>query len=148
MRASLAIAINAGLVTAWLATGAALAAEHEVKMLNQGPNGTMEFQPAAIKAAPGDTVRFIPTDKSHNVEGIKGMLPEGVAPFKSKINEEFVLTLTEPGIYGVKCTPHFAMGMVAVIQAGDAPANLEAAKAVKLPKKAAERIEAAFAELP
>lgn len=147
MRASLAIAINAGLMTAWLATGAALAAEHEVKMLNQGQNGAMVFEPAAIKAAPGDTVRFVPTDKSHNVEGIKGMLPEGVALFKSKVNEEFVLTLTEPGIYGVKCTPHFAMGMVAVIQAGDTPTNLDAAKAVKLPKKSAERMEAAFAEL-
>ncbi|MGI6246524.1 MAG: pseudoazurin [Pseudochelatococcus sp.] len=143
MRASLGIVL-----AAWLVAGGAAAAEHEVKMLNTGKEGAMVFEPAAVRAEPGDTVRFVPTDKSHNVESIKGMLPEGVAPFKSKINEEFVLTLTQPGIYGVKCTPHFAMGMVALIQAGEAPANLDAAKAVKLPKKAAERMEAAFGTLP
>lgn len=130
-----------------LASGPALAAEHMVKMINKDANGNMAFEPAAVTAAPGDTIHFIPTDKSHNVEGIKGMLPEGVAPFKSKVNEEYVLTVTEPGIYGVKCSPHFSMGMVAVIQVGDDPANMDAAKAVKLPAKAAERMNAAFAAL-
>ncbi|MFB2550526.1 pseudoazurin [Ensifer soli] len=130
-----------------MAAGAAAAAEHQVQMLNKGKEGAMVFEPAFVKAAPGDTIRFVPTDKSHNVEAIKGMLPEGVKPFKSKMNEEYVLTVTELGIYGVKCSPHFSMGMVAVIQAGDAPANLEAARAVKLPPKAAERINAGFAGL-
>ncbi|MFD2249176.1 pseudoazurin [Pseudochelatococcus lubricantis] len=143
MRAGLGI-----VAAAWLAAGGAIAAEHEVRMLNQGKDGAMVFEPAAVKAEPGDTIRFVPADKSHNVEAIKGMLPDGVEPFKSKVNEEYVLTVAAPGIYGVKCTPHFAMGMVAVIRVGDAPANLDAAKAVKLPKKAAERMEAAFAALP
>lgn len=128
-------------------TGAAGAAEHEVLMKNKGEAGAMVFEPAVIIAAPGDTVRFVPTDKNHNVEGIKGMLPEGVAPFKSGMNEEYVLTLTAPGLYGVKCTPHVSMGMVALIQAGEAPANLAAASAVKLPGKGRERMEAAFATL-
>lgn len=39
------------------------------------------------------------------------------------------------------------MGMVALVQAGDAPANIEAAKAAKLPPKAAERMKAAFKHL-
>ena len=85
---------------------------------------------AFLRAEPGDTVRFVPTDKSHNVEGVKGMLPEGVAPFRSQVNEEYVLTLTEGGVYGVKCTPHYSMGMVMLIQAGPAPANLDAAAAM------------------
>lgn len=125
----------------------AFAAEHEVKMLNKGETGSMVFEPAFIKAEPGDVIRFIAEDKSHNVESINGMLPEGVEKFKSKLNENFELTVTEPGVYGVKCTPHFSMGMVALIQVGDAPANLEEAKATKTNKKAAERFEAAFAQI-
>lgn len=127
--------------------GAGLAAEHEVKMLNKGAAGTMVFEPAYVKAEPGDVIRFVPTDKSHNVEAIKEILPEGVEVFKSKINDAFDLTVTEAGLYGVKCTPHFAMGMVALIQVGDAPANLEAAKTVKLPKKARERMDAEIAQV-
>lgn len=130
-----------------LAAGAAQAAEHTIKMMNKGESGNMVFEPAAVAAFPGDTIRFIPTDKSHNVEGIKGMLPEGVKPFKSKVNEEYVLTVAEPGYYGLKCSPHFSMGMVALIRVGDTPSNLEAAEAVKLPAKAAERMKAAFETL-
>lgn len=127
--------------------GTALAAEHEVKMLNKGEAGMMVFEPAYVRAEPGDVIRFVPTDKSHNAESIKEVLPEGVETFKSKINEEFELTVTEPGLYGIKCTPHFAMGMVALIQVGDAPANLEAAQTAKMPKKARERMDAAIAQV-
>ncbi len=127
--------------------GAGFAAEHEVHMLNKGETGTMVFEPAFVKAEPGDTINFIPTDKSHNVEAIKEILPEGVEVFKSKINEGYTLTVTEAGLYGVKCTPHFAMGMVALIQVGEAPANLDAAKTAKMPKKARERMDAEIAQV-
>lgn len=130
-----------------LASGTADAAEHVIKMMNKGESGNMVFEPAAVAAQPGDTVHFIPTDKSHNVEGIKGMLPDGVKPFKSKVNEEYVLSVTAPGYYGVKCSPHFSMGMVAVIRVGDGSPNADAARAVKLPTKAGERIKAAFETL-
>ncbi len=66
--------------------------------------------------------------------GHQGHASEGAEPFKGKTNEELVVTFTVPGAYGVKCLPHFAMGMVGLIVVGDAPANLEALKAVKLPK--------------
>lgn len=127
--------------------GTALAAEHEVKMLNKGEAGMMVFEPAYVRAEPGDVIRFVPTDKSHNAESIKEVLPEGVETFKSKINEEFELTVTEPGLYGVKCTPHYAMGMVALIQVGEDPSNLEAAQSAKMPKKARERMDAAIAQV-
>ena len=127
--------------------GTAFAAEHEVHMLNKGEAGMMVFEPAYVKAEPGDVIRFVPTDKSHNVEAIKEILPEGVETFKSKINEEYALTVTEPGLYGVKCTPHYAMGMVGLIQVGDAPANLEDAQTAKMPKKARERLDAEIAKV-
>lgn len=125
----------------------AFAANFEVHMLNKGDAGTMVFEPALTQIAPGDTVTFIPTDKGHNAETILGMLPDSAESFKGKIGQEVVVTFDVPGSYGVKCTPHLAMGMVALVVVGDQPANLEALKAVKLPKKALERFEAAYAEL-
>jgi pseudoazurin len=127
----------------------ALSAEIEVKMLNKGSDGqAMVFEPAAIKAAPGDTIKFIPVDKGHDAAAMKGMIPEGVEEFKGKMNEELSITLDKEGAYVVKCTPHLGMGMVALVVVGEgAPANLDAVKTGKLPKKARERIDAAITEL-
>jgi pseudoazurin len=127
----------------------ALGAEIEVKMLNKGSDGqAMVFEPAAIKAAPGDVIKFVVTDKGHDAASVKGMLPDGVEDFKGKMNQEVTITVEKEGAYVVKCTPHLGMGMVALIVVGDAPpANLDAIKTGKLPKKARQRIDAAIAEL-
>ena len=122
--------------------GGAAAEEHVVQMLNKGDKGAMVFQPDFIKAAPGDTIKFVPTDKSHNAETIKGMIPEGAESFKSKMNEEFSVTLDKEGVYGVKCAPHYGMGMVAMIVVGQ-PVNADEAKAIKQTGKA----KAVFADL-
>ena len=42
--------------------GTGFAAEHEVEMLNKGEAGTMVFEPAFVKAEPGDVIHFVPTD--------------------------------------------------------------------------------------
>lgn len=128
-------------------TGAATAAEHVVEMLNKGEKGTMVFQPDFVQAAPGDTIKFVPTDKSHDAETIKGMIPEGAQPFKGKMNEEVVVTLDKEGVYGVKCTPHYGMGMVALIVVGK-PTNLEQAKAVKQVGKAKKVFEELLGQVP
>ena len=127
--------------------GSAAAADHEVLMLNKGKDGAMVFEPAGVKIAAGDTVTFVPTDKGHNAELIKGLHPEGAAEFKGKMNEKITVTFDAPGAYGVKCAPHVGMGMVGLVVVGDAPADLEAYKGVKVPKKAQERLEAALASL-
>jgi pseudoazurin len=130
-----------------LAAAPAAAANFEVHMLNKGADGaTMVFEPALTKVAVGDTVTFIPTDKGHNAEIIKGVLPDGAETFKGGIGKEIAVTFSVPGVYGVKCAPHLAMGMVAAVVVGD-PVNLDAAKAVKLPTVAKERFEAALAGL-
>ncbi|MFC5387379.1 pseudoazurin [Aquamicrobium segne] len=138
------ILLAAALASGMLAISAqgAAAAEHEVQMLNKGEKGSMVFQPDFVRAEPGDTIRFVPVDKGHDAESIKGMLPEGAEPFKGKINEEIVITVDKEGVYGVKCTPHYGMGMVMLISVG-APVNLEEAKAVKTPGKSKK----VFAEL-
>ena len=130
-----------------LGGGFALAADHEVRMLNKGDKGAMVFEPDFVAAAAGDTLTFIPTDKSHNAESIPGMLPEGAEKFKGKFNEKYTLTLTTEGVYGIKCLPHYGMGMVLLAIVGK-PVNLETAKAVKHPGLARKRFEAIFAQVP
>jgi pseudoazurin len=111
-------------------TGSARAAEVEVKLLNKGADGgLMVFEPAFVKIAPGDTVKFVSTDKGHNAESIKGMFPEGSAPFVGKNDADIAVKFEQEGVYGVKCLPHYAMGMVAMIVVG-APGNVDQAKAV------------------
>lgn len=116
----------------------AFAEMHEVQMFNRSDNGPMIYEPSFLKIAPGDTVRFVPTQPSHNAATIEGMIPAGAQPFKSKINEDFSVTLTAPGSYGIKCSPHFAMGMVMLIEVGEASAPELPAD---LPARAKERFE-------
>jgi pseudoazurin len=133
-------------LAALLLAPAAHAENFDVLLLNKGTEGAMVFEPAFVQAAVGDTVTFISTDKGHNAEGIEGMLPEGFEEFKSKMGADYVLTLTAEGLYGVKCTPHYSMGMVALIQAG-APVNQEALAAVVLKGKAKTRFEPLMAQI-
>ena len=137
--------IAAGLA-ATLMTGSAWAETIEVKMLNKGEEGSMVFEPAYIKAMPGDTVVFLSTDKGHNAETIKGMLPEGAEEFKSKLGDDFSVTLDAEGLYGIKCTPHYALGMVALIQVGDA-VNYDEAMGVKQKGKAKKRFPGLFEQV-
>ena len=123
------------------------AANIDVQLLNKGDMGAMVFQPDLIKIAPGDTVTFQPTDKGHNVETITGMLPAGATPFKGDTSKALTETFTVPGVYAVKCNPHYGLGMVAVIVVGDDVSNLDALKGAKNPKKAQERLDAAFAQI-
>jgi pseudoazurin len=123
------------------------AADHQVKMLNKGELGAMVFEPSLVEIAPGDSVTFVPTDKGHNAESIPGYLPEGAEPFKGKINQEITVQFDMPGAYGVKCQPHFGLGMVALVVVGENPSNLEAGKSVKVPKRAQERFELIYQQL-
>ncbi len=133
-----AIALGLGLA---LAAGAAEAADHEVKMLNRGAKGMMVFEPDLIKVAPGDTVTFVATNPGHDARSIAGMIPEGAEPFEGKLNQNVTVTFSKPGVYGVECRPHYAMGMVAAVVVGD-PVNLDAAKAVKQPPMAKKKFDA------
>ena len=138
----------AAAITATIAfAGLANAAEHHVQMLNKGTDGAMVFEPAALKVAPGDTVIFTPTDKSHNAEAVTNFIPAGAQAFKGKMNEAIKVTFVTSGAYVIKCAPHFGMGMAAVVVVDDNPANLADVKAAKLPKKAHDRIEAELQSL-
>lgn len=107
-----------------LATGA-FAAEHQVKMVNNGKDGIMVFEPGFIKAAKGDTVKFIKTDAAHNSTSF--FAPKGAKGWKGQMDEEIVVKLDEEGVYMYQCDPHKSMAMVGVIQVGKAT-NLDEAK--------------------
>ena len=124
-----------------------MAADHQIQMLNKGADGAMVFEPGFVKIAPGDTVTFVPTDKSHNVETYKGLIPDGAAEFKSKPSEQYQAKFDVSGAYVIKCTPHAGMGMVALIQVGDNPANLETIKTAKLPNMVRKRLDADLAQV-
>ncbi len=118
---------------------AALAEVHEVRMLNRNDTGPMPFEPDYLVIRPGDTVRFIAADPGHNAATIAGMIPEGGAKFIGRIDEEIEVTLEATGIWGVKCSPHYTMGMAMLIQVGDTPAT-EADLPADLPEAARQRM--------
>ena len=135
------------IVATTLLAGTAFAEVHEVKMLNKGADGERNvFEPVVIQIQPGDTVKFIPTDKGHNSQAIEEMLPEGGTEWKGKLNKEIEVTFDAEGTFGYQCQPHYATGMVGLVLVGDASANFEEAKAAKHRGKAKQRFEEYFAK--
>lgn len=117
------------------------AAQIVVQMKNVDASGAMVFVPAYVQAAVGDTIHFVATDKGHNAQPIAGMIPTGATVPNGVMNKDYDLTVSKPGLYGIKCAPHFSMGMVALVKAGKGPApNAAAAASVSLPGLAKMRM--------
>lgn len=116
-------------------SSAVYAAQYEVKMLNYGNTGSMVFEPAFLHIQPGDTVKFVPTDPTHNTRSF--LVPKPEKSWNSKVSEEFSITPQTEGIYVYYCSPHLVMAMVGMIQVGE-PKNLEQAK------KSSSRLQAKF----
>jgi pseudoazurin len=119
----------------------AAAKEWRVAMVNRGADGPMDFTPAFLRIAPGDTVHFVAQDKSHNAQSIAELRPAGGTLFNGTINNDVVVTFARPGLYGYKCQPHYAMGMVGLIEVGK-PVNRASftAALAKLPPFARARM--------
>lgn len=133
---------------ATIALAAPVAAETiEIEMLNRTEDGrVMAFSQELIQAEVGDIIRFIPTDKGHNAQSVKGAIPEGQEPFKGRINQEIEFEITEAGLTAVVCQPHVTVGMVALIVAGGDTSNAEEVLDARLRGKAADKIEELVAE--
>jgi pseudoazurin len=63
------------------------------------------------------------------------------------MDEEITITFDKEGIYGVRCKPHYGMGMVAMIVVGN-PVNEQQARAVVHPGKAKATFATLFTKLP
>jgi len=104
-----------------------VAQQHEVKMLNNGAEGLMVFEPAVLSINPGDSVVFKATDMSHNSASIAGMIPDGAESWTGAMSQDVTVNFTKEGVYVYQCTPHSMMAMVGVIKVG-AATNLAAVK--------------------
>ena len=108
-----------------------LAADTTIEMLNKQGKESMVYSQKIVNVNVGDTVFWKATTKGHNVQFMKGGVPEGVEKFKSKMNKDTQYTFTVPGIYVYLCTPHKSMGMIGFVVVGGDKSNLEAIKSLK-----------------
>ncbi len=108
---------------------------YTVKMLNQGTEGIMVFEPSILDVNVGDTVIFEATDAAHNSESMEGMIPNGAVSWSGPLSKDISVTFEIPGVYGYQCTPHSMMAMVGIIRVGKNIDNLETLKAVANIKK-------------
>ena len=125
----------------------AFAADTTVEMLNKRDDGAkMVYSEDITRIDVGDTVTWVPTAKGHNVEIIAA--PEGFdIPKKSKNNKEVSITFDVPGVYLYQCTPHKAMGMIALVVVGDDTSNIEDVAKAKARGKSKKKLKALIGEL-
>ena len=109
-----------------------IAKELVIDMLNKRDDGQkMVFSEDIAKINVGDTIKWLPTNKGHNVEFVGG--PEGFTlPAKSGLNKEVSITFDKPGVYLYVCTPHKVMGMIALVVVGEDVSNKDAIASVKM----------------
>ena len=113
------------LLVTFLVAPSSYGAEFTVNAVTTGANGEMMvFSPGYLKVEVGDTVNFIPSDASHNAESFVSPSPE--TAFVTALGEGTRVTFSQEGVYLYKCTPHFVLGMVGVIQVGKAVNKNEA----------------------
>ena len=104
-----------------LLTSFVAADNFDIKMVNADASGqVMVFDPPFIKANVGDTVTFLPTDMLHNSQSVPGMIPSSANSWNGAMNEKITVELNTEGVYVYQCTPHIALGMIGVIQVGEA----------------------------
>ena len=109
----------------------ALAADQTVEMLNKLEKEHMIFSKKIVKVDIGDTVFWKATKAGHNVEFIKGGVPEGVEKFRSALSKDTEYKFKIPGIYAYWCTPHKGMGMIGFVVVGNDKSNLDNIKKIK-----------------
>ena len=109
----------------------AMSEDINIKMLNKLDKERMVYSEKIININVGDKVFWESTDKGHNVEFIKGGVPEGVEKFKSKLNEDVSYEFTISGIYAYWCTPHKSLGMIGFVIVGDDKSNLDMIKEIR-----------------
>ena len=109
----------------------AFAADETIEMLNKLGKEHMVYSKKIVKIDIGDTVFWKSIKPGHNVEFIKGGVPEGVGKFKSALSKDTEYKFEIPGIYAYWCTPHKGMGMIGFVVVGDDKSNLEAIKSLR-----------------
>tara|TARA_X000001316_G_C916503_1_gene30817 strand:+ start:349 stop:786 length:438 start_codon:yes stop_codon:yes gene_type:complete len=118
-----------------------------VQMLNKDADGNrMVYSTEIVEIGIGQTVKWIPTDKGHNVEFIAG--PEGFEiPKKSKNSKEVEMQFDIPGIYYYWCTPHKGMGMIGLVVVEGDISNIDDIAKAKAMGKSKKKLKALLEQL-
>ena len=119
------------LITLLFFTSSSFAADETIEMLNKLGKESMVYSKKVVRIDVGDTVFWKSTNPGHNVEFIKGGVPEGVEKFRSKLSKGTEYKFEIPGIYAYWCTPHKGMGMIGFIIVGNDKSNLDSVKNLK-----------------
>ena len=106
-------------------------ADQTIEMVNRLGKEINVYSKKLVNVDVGDTVFWKSVNPGHNVEFIKGGIPEGVEKFKSPYSKDTSYTFKTPGIYAYWCTPHKSMGMIGFVVVGNDKSNLEAIKKIK-----------------
>ena len=123
----------------------AIASDVTVEMLNKDADGNrMVYSQEIVEIAAGSTVKWVPTDKGHNVELIAS--PNDMK-FKSKNGKEASVTFETPGVYYYWCTPHKGMGMIGLVVVGGDTSNKAQISKAKAIGKSKKKLKALLAQL-
>ena len=119
----------------------------DIEMMNKDGSGRkMVYSQELVHIDAGDTVKWIPTSKGHNVEIVAA--PEGFdIPKKSKNGKEVSIEFTVPGIYYYWCTPHKGMGMIGLIVVDGDTSNKDVIAKAKALGKSKKKLKALLGEL-
>ena len=109
----------------------AFADDQTIEMLNKLGKENMVFSKKIVKIDIGDTVFWKSSKPGHNVEFIKGGVPDGVGKFRSALSKDTEYKFEVPGIYAYWCTPHKGMGMIGFVVVGNDKSNLDDVKKIK-----------------
>ena len=125
----------------------ASATNQTIEMLNKLGKEHMVYSKKIVKIDIGDTVFWKSKKPGHNVEFIKGGVPEGVGKFRSALSKDTEYKFEIPGIYAYWCTPHKGMGMIGFVVVGNDKSNLESIKKIKYQGKSKKIAEALISSL-
>ena len=121
----------------------AYAADQNIDMLNKLEREINVYSKKLVNVDVGDTIFWKSVNPGHNVEFIKGGIPEGAEKFKSSYSKDTSYTFKTPGIYAYWSTPHKSIGMIGFVVVGNDKSNLDSIKKIKFygkSKKIAEDI--------
>lgn len=109
-----------------LSAAGAAAEDIHVMLLDSAADGPLAFSPAFVKASVGDTLVFAAGSAGHNSASL--LVPNGAAAWRGPFDKEFRVKLEQQGVYLYGCESHKRMGMVGVVQVGNAVNLAEARK--------------------
>ncbi|MBL6082043.1 cytochrome P460 family protein [Belnapia sp. T18] len=125
--------------------------EHRMVMLGtpgDPPGPQFRFEPALVRAAPGDTVAVVADHIANTPRSAEGMIPDGAEPFAGRYGTVLRVRLTVPGLYVVHGVEHYAAGQAGLVIVDGDTRNADAIRAA-LPRHAPavrRRVEALLEE--